>query len=366
MNRKPFIVIIITSLVFLAAVSQMFAQDASEVLKLTLADAINRAIEHSPEVKKAQLDLRLAEINYMEIESAGVENLSPLQLENAQLNLERAKEAVINVMKNVALNMEDSYYQLIKARAQLEAAKRSVESKERQYNIVKVQYEAGRESQKNFDQAKRGWDDALQTLENQTFSLETQMMEFCLALGVKYGTEIELVDRFPYEPLDIDLTEAINYALENRSDIKTRRKAVEDALEKVVLADNPWTPAIELERAKIALSKAEIDLTTTEANIAIIVRKAYASFLSVDRNVLLRQSNLDSAILELEKIKIQYEKGFATYNNVWDAEARVEDATQQLLDAVFNYNKGKASFYQAIGKEYIEIDLLSEEVLLYE
>lgn len=337
------------------------AAQAAGVVELTLEDAIRLAVANSSSVKTANLDRRLAEISLIEQNAQGEENVSAEAKAKTEKAYADAQEAVVDAIKSVALSVEQSYYSLLKAFDRVASAERSLEAQQRQLEIVKVKYEAGIEAKNSYDTAVDNVTNAEKSLASAKFSLETELIRFNSSLGLDVNTQVVLVDKFEFQPVEVTLEESIAFALENRDDIKSRVQALEDARKALDRAVQiPGSTKIDIEKAEISVIKAEMQLESTRINAIVAVRNSYTSLQNAADAVVSAQKALDKAQETLDKTKARYEAGLATLNSVSDAERSLVEAEIKLAQSVYDYNNANASFCQAIGKDYVSIDALVE------
>jgi|GEM_PF-920593 len=343
-----------------------FAQEGetpaqASVVELTLEDAIRLAVKSSTSVKIAKLDERLAEIALMEQLALGEENVSAEARRSAEQAYADAQQAVIDAIKNVAVSVESSYYSLLKAFDRVESAERSLEANKRQLETVKVKFEAGIENRNALESAERSVASAEKALADARFALETEMIRFNLSIGLDTTTQVVLVDKFEYTPVEVDLEESIAYAMEHRDDIKKAVLALEKAQRDLDRKKQiPGYTKIDIEKAEISVAKAEMTLESTRTNALIAVRNAYSTLLSAASAVESAMEALANAEDSLAKAQARYDAGLAALNSVNDAERARVEAETKLAQSIYDYNTAYANFCKAIGKDYVSIDELLE------
>lgn len=334
----------------------------ADVVELTLEDAIQLAVSNSTSVKTATLDERLAEIALLEQAAMGEENVSSEARKTTEQAYADAQQAVIDAIKSVAVSAESSYYSLIKAFDRVASAERALETSKNQLETVKVKYEAGIENKSALETAEDGVDSAERSLRDAQFALETEMIRFNLSIGLETTTQVKLVHEFQYAPVEVDLEESIAYAMENRDDIEKAMLTLEKAQIELDRRNQiPGYTKIDIERAEISLAKAQMSLESTRTNALIAVRNAYSGLLAAAAAVESATDSIKKAEDSLAKAQARYDAGLATLNSLNDAERALVEAETRLAQSVYDYNMAYASFCQAIGEDYVTVDLIDPQ-----
>lgn len=330
-----------------------------DVVELTLEDTIRLAVSSSNAVKIAMLDQRLAEIALLEQTAMGEENVSAEARKSAEQAYADAQKAVEDAIKSAAVSAESSYYSLLKAFDRVASAERALEVSENQLETVRVKFEAGIENKSALESAEQGVVSAEKSLRDARFALETEMIRFNLGVGLDISTQVRLVHEFKYEPVEVDLEESIAFAMENRDDIQKAVLSLEKAQTDLERRRQiPGYTKIDIERAEISLVKAEMSLESTRTNALIAVRNAYSGLLAAAATVESAAESIEKAKDALTKAQTRYDAGLATLNSLKDAERALIDAETKYAQSVYDYNMAYANFCQAIGIDYISVDMI--------
>jgi outer membrane protein TolC len=216
--------------------------------------------------------------------------------------------------------------------------------------------------------------------------------QFKVQLGLPPETEIEVADdRPPFRRLDPDLARAIRAAVANRVDLRNAQDRVDDSQRGVRIARNALLGALDLTaryeenaagtefssqrwdrgRAFVGLRLAlpldrtlernayrraliDVDRVRREAGLVqdqvlVDVRERVRQLRIADSTVELQRQSIEELKRELEMANIRLERGEASNRDVVDAEARLLDAENRLVQAEVDHAIARLRFWRSIG-----------------
>ncbi len=352
-RKKSFIFFYVFILLFLLYSGMVFAEEESVVPRLTLFDCVSEALQNHSEILFAEYDLQDAIWELERLKMEDPRQVALKDLKEKEETVRRAREALREVKMNLALEIEESYYQILKTVQTVESKKRSLEWSKKQLEIVKIKYDGGLVSEKDLLMIKEKVETEEKGLTYAYFNLETAKMGFSLKMGWELDRVFELTDqKFPYDPMEVDLTESIQYANQHTQNLKNAKRAVEDAEEFLELKEKTYVPKKECEKAKHALEKAHYLLEEAKKEMIIRVRNAYVSINSSCDNVNNALEAYQKTEKELEILKIKYDAGMIALLEMVNGHSNLIDAESGWIQAIYDYNLAKASFNQTVGKGY--------------
>jgi len=320
---------------------------------LTLEQAIERALQVSPELRLAELTVTDKEIALKEAEIAQLEGRPASELAAAQFELEQAHQGIADAREQVALKVEQQYYQVLRSSEMLEIQKQSFERAQKQFQVTEARYKAGLISRQDYLTAQDQLVKLQDSLKQAEANLELAKLQFKFMLGLPPEEEIVLQDRFPFDPIEVDLEASIQQALAQRSNLQQAQRAVEAAKKQVVLSDNDYTPPVQLQKAKMALERAEITAQQVRELVVVDVTQKYLALASAQMAVEETRRTRERATDALRIAEARYDNGLIPLLDLLNAQTALSQAELDAVAAVWDYNLAKAAFLQAIGERLL-------------
>ncbi len=346
--------------------SQVSAKEMDQDDGLTLIECMRMGLENNFDVVLARIDLE-ENITYMErAQRVGDEDL----IENATNMLDGAKDNMINTRRNVAEQIRNSFYAILRAEDALAGQKQALSRSEITLQADELRYEAGEISKMDIDNRRSSFINSQETYERSIRDLKTQYMEFNNLLGRELHEELSLAKDYEFDLVEVEFGSAHEAALENRDDIKNARQALDEAIENVEKLDNPFTALVDFEKAKTDVIREEIKLEKVRRSIYFTIRSTCFSMEQAIDNIYNAEEELSQALRDTEAKRLQYEAGVISTQQMIDAENELAAKENNIVHAKWDYNNAKLNYLQAIGisgiDRYIEEALGKEEAgLLY-
>lgn len=330
--------------------------------KMGLLECLEFALRNHSDMELAHLAIIEAEFALNKLEMDDPRVVVAKDLLAKKQAVDQAKEALEETGMNLALNVESKYYQVLKTMATINNKETSLDWAEKHFKIAEVKFASGLISKREWIaieervvETKKEYVDAL-------FNLETIRMEMNLALGRELDHFFELKDQeFSYEPLQVDFTEATQYALEYGKNLLQAREDLEQAKENLELQIASEAAQIEILKAEHQLREAEIKVKRTEEKTIIEIRNAYMGFRSAEDMIKDAEDTYTKAEEQLEVLRIKYEAGMVSLIDFLEGQRELADAEIKCIQIIYDYNLAKASFNQSIGKGYSLYQEIVEE-----
>lgn len=165
----------------------------------------------------------------------------------SQLNLETNKLELQRIRDDISLNVVNAYLNILFNKENLETAKAQYEFSKKQLNQVQELVDAGVQAQANIYDAQATLSRDLQSVTVAENSYELSLLTLSQLLQVDFnGFQVAVmeIDSPSAELLYNNVTPILNYALENRSEIKVAEKNIESSLLSTEIAKSGYYPSV--------------------------------------------------------------------------------------------------------------------------
>lgn len=303
--------------------------------------------------------------------------------------------------EDLALRVQQSYYDLIAASRVIGNRERSLE----QFAFLKRRserlFEVGRVSEVDKFRATREFLTAENALVDARQSLDSQLDRFKLLLGLPSDAVFEIAEEFPApRPLEIDARVATETALANRLELMTARDQLLDAERRLRIRRQEVLPQLDLEavydrrddgtdtrasglqygddqysvglslelpldrvrersslrRARIELRRSRRALTLAEDQILLDVRDAQRDFSSAQSSLRIQQEIVTSEERNVKIARLRFANGEIGNRDLTDALTNLADAQDRLIREQVNVETARYQVLSALGLLVIEED----------
>lgn len=306
----------------------------------------------------------------------------------SKVAIRAAKAEAQGTRDQVADQVARAYLAAIRAEAVVETATANVRLSEELVRLATNQKSAGTGTGIEVTRANSQLANDRQRLEVARNDLDLARLSLLRLLGLQLDGPIELIDKMPYtpaEPPPADL--AVKQALDTRSELRAQTDRELGA--RLSYSATKWerlpslaatgdygvigastdqmlptrTVALSLripifdggrrdarrEEAASQYRQEQIRTRDARQQVELEVRQALHSLASARAQVAAAQEGLRLADQELEQARRRYEAGVTTSIEVTDAQARLQRARENQVNALFNYNLGRISLSSATG-----------------
>ncbi|MCL5027780.1 MAG: TolC family protein [Bacteroidetes bacterium] len=248
-------------------------------------------------------------------------------LTRAEINLEKAARNYTSASKDIVYNVTVGFYQLYKAKKNVEITEEKVKQTETSYNTAQNKFKAGLIAEVEALQLEIDLASSKNDLLGAKRTLEEAKNDFKILIGLKLSDSIDVVAQLDYKPVDVNLDEAIDYALANRNELKNAQ-------------------------ADIDLSKLSVDEIDSQGNISAMLSANYG--INKDQNRLQDIfHDFDGSrsvvftvrvpVLDWGKNKRQVESAEANLNLYkLSYENQKQEIRKEIIEVVDNLNSAKA------------------------
>ncbi len=284
-----------------------------------------------------------------------------------------------------------SFYQLILATELIRVREEAIANLKEHLRTVEARFAAGQASEFEVLRARVQLSNAYPPLTQAKNTLHLGTNRFKNLLGIDLKTPVELQGQLLFEPIEVDPTEAEDYALKQRPEISSvnlQKNIVSEALSIVRATYRPnlagfgtfqylnpfysvqkwdydWKvgfsvnmPLFDGFSTRSKIQQGESDLTQldllreqVEEGIKLEVNQAISDLNLAKENIISQEENVKQAKRALEIAKEQYAEGVITSLEEMDTQLALTIAQTNYLQALTDYLIAKAKYFKAIGRE---------------
>jgi outer membrane protein TolC len=293
----------------------------------------------------------------------------------------------INLLK---FKVTESFYNLILARELLNLSQESYAQMERHLQQVEDRYENGLASKFDLLRARVQLANLKPQLIRSKNNLTLAENYFKSLLGLPSQEEVSLKGELKYEPMEIELSEAIEEALRNRPEVISLKEGENIALTRVHLASasnkpilsavynyqfqkpyhwedewgKEWNATVVLQfpifsgfstRGKVLQSQSQLqevkyNLEDMKQEIELEVREAYLILRQEQETIISQQENIVQAEEAMGIAEKRYVSGLISNLEFMDTQLALTQAKTAYLQSLANYLIAKAKLIKAMGR----------------
>lgn len=328
------------------------AEDETEAptpISLTVTQAVTRALARAADVNLARVGVEEKDLVVLEAEVGEAEGQPRRVVSQALQEREVARNAFLSAVHAVTAQVEESYYDVLRQQETLAVRSQILQQARRQLQLAEARVKAGMTSLQELKEAQ----DAARSAEEGVEQANRALLVAQATLGALVGLEpgaFTLTDSVAFELIDPDLGASLDRALANRREIREAEAAVRFAREQVQASDNPYTPPVELQRAKLALRRAELQLQQTREQVAAEVRSQWLQLAAARQRVEATRRARELAASRLAIARVRYEAGQIALLDLLKAQADDASARLEAVAALWDYNLQKARWLRTIAR----------------
>lgn len=342
-----------------------------EKLHLTLQEAVELALKENAEVNLARIGVEKAEVGLRETNSRadslekmrdrgyrfGEMGLSSFDYylavqvspRAAEMELTLAKKGLETVKRSIQIAVENAYYDVLKARMELEIAESALKRGEEQLRLAQVNYEVGAAARLEVISAEVALASKRAAVTGAKNTYASSVMDLNNTLGLPLEEKLNLTSSFDFTPVQIDLARAVKDAQEvDLSYIGTREGEVV-AQKQFDVAVMHYAPNVfTYRKAEYDYEEAKLEAEQAEKELELNVNKAYLALRSAEERYHTVEKSLEQAEESYRLTKLRYEVGMGTHLELENAGGSLDEARSELLSALYDYNLMKAQFDHSI------------------
>ncbi|MCR4431265.1 MAG: TolC family protein [Tepidanaerobacteraceae bacterium] len=360
--------------------------EESNVIKLSLADALNMAQESNPQIALSKLAVEKAQLAQQEIkyqDKKGKEeekkeqennslNLNPYKLspsdfeykyqielgkKNAEFGLKMAELGVDATLRNIRFGVEAAYYGALAADDNLKICEQALERQQEMQKIAEAKLKAGVIAKRDLMDAQVQVASARAAVAVAESERQKAYINLKKLLNIDSEKEIQLTDKFDYKPMENvpDAQKLVEEALQKRMDIIEAQGKLDIAQLDFDMTSSVY-PAntFKYKEKEYALQDAKMSLDNKKKDAEAEVRGILLDLAEAQSNIPVLEQSVETAKESLRLAKLSYEAGTAVRVDVSQAEEMLKRVELQMNQAVFNYNLAKIKLENVV---YIPVTL---------
>lgn len=310
-----------------------------------------------------------------------------LGIDVSNLSLEQSKQSI-------KLKATKAYYSILQYRNLVQVDKESVDKLQEHLQNVTAQYNAGTVAKLDILTSQVNLVNAQQSLVTAQNNYDVAVSTFNNIVGLPTDTVVDVQEELKYEKYALVLPDCIDYALQHRPESVSDDIAVKQADAAIAAAkagnmpqvsltasdtldgndpfkkdvtdqwgvglsaswnlfDNNVTKA-QVKQAEAAKRKAEEVTAQQKETIQLDVRSAYLTMAAAEKNIQTTKTAVEQAQEAYKIAQVRYSSGVGTNVDVLDEQVALTTAQTNYIQALYDYNTGKASLDNAMG---VPIDL---------
>jgi len=301
-----------------------------------------------------------------------------------------SKQEYKRAKQKIEFEVTTSFYQLLLAKELIRVREEAIDNLKEHLRTVEARFYAGQASEFELLRAKVQLSNAYPPFIQAKNMLDLGTNAFKNLLGIDLKIPIKLQGKLSFEPIQLNLSQAEDYALKQRPEISSfnLQKNIASVALNIVRATNrpilagfgtfqymnpfysvqkwdyDWKVGLsvsmplfdgfstrsKIEQAKSDLAELDILQKQMEEGIKLEVRQAISDLNLAKENILTQKENVNQAKKALEIAKIQYAEGLLTSLEEMDTQLALTLAQTNYLSSLTDYLIAKAKYYKAIGR----------------
>ena len=281
------------------------------------------------------------------------------------------------------------YLETLRAKAAVDARKADVALNKELLRLAAERKSAGMATSLDVTRAKVQLEDARQRLLVAENGRDRGKLNLIRAMGLSFDVRLVLTDEMKLVQIsDQSMGEALQVAKENRTELKVQKNRERLASLSLSSVTNERIPSIEafgdvglignqipdalttdnvqvlmrvpifdggqregrISESRSLVRQEEIRTQDVQYQVALEVRDALITLSSAKQQVAVAQEGLKLSLTELELSRERFAVGVATNLEVTDAQTRVAQARDNLIEGLFTFNASRLSLARAQGQ----------------
>lgn len=347
-------VLFVTSLLVLGILFFSLAGAQEKLSSLSLEDAIKKGLEEGKDAALYRVQLQVAHNEYQKAMADLLLNPSVISKLSAENSWKWAQREVEINLSELALSIEEAYYNVLRAEQALRLAQSGAERAKKQLDDIQIRFSLGMVAEIDLLQAQLEAEQAEQEINNASRDLELAWQNLNSLIAVNPGTRFELTSALSFSPVEIDFEKSLNYAHSHRLEIQQAEDNLKLAEKKVEVSNTPYTPSLDKEAAQLEKEQRSIQLAKARESIELEVREAYFTLKNAEEQVPLREKALQVARENLNIAQARFENGAITTLDLLEAQYNLYQAEISYLQSIYDYNVSLARFFTKLGLSFDE------------
>ncbi|HWQ31052.1 MAG TPA: TolC family protein [Negativicutes bacterium] len=359
------------------------ADDMLSALKKTVKDQQKALDEWKVKYEEGLLTLVDGKIDYA-VAKANISSSLAKQLDMSELNeltvsddrklmLKMAKSLATltytskGIFRNqIALQIQNSYYNVLKAKKLVEVKKSTVDRAETQYRFSNDSYQAGMKAKDSMLLSELFLTGSKLEYQKAQSEYENAMTELKKNMNIPMEKDIKLDEAGIDEKLAVDLGEGLELGLEGRLEILKAREQLDIYNMNLELVDKRYNNKDTQYKEALRLKNiALLELERTEREVESSIRQSYNTMKTMEEMLEEAAGMVDQAKECVDIAQSKYEEGYGadsalldrlglaassgTILEVISAEENLTQVQEKYIQILYGYNLAKAKYLNDIA-----------------
>lgn len=321
---------------------------------LSLEEAIRKGLEEGRDAALYRIQLQVARNAYQKAMADLLLNPSVISRLSAENSWNWAQREVEINLSNLALSIEEAYYNVLRAEQALQLAQSGAERAKKQLEDIQIRFSLGMVAEIDLLQAQLEAEQAEQEINNASRDLELAWQNLNNLIAVEPDTRFKLTSSLSFSPVEMDFEKSLNYAISHRLEIQQVEDNLKLAEKKVEVSNTPYTPALDKEAAQLEAEQRSIQLARTRESVELEIKEAYFTLKNAEEQVPIREKALGVAKENLNIAQARFENGAITTLDLLEAQYNLYQSEIAYLQSIYDYNVSLARFFTRLGLSFNE------------
>ncbi len=356
--EKKIAVGILVTLILLtvAGINYAGGVDGPKVRELNLPEAVDLALKNNPDIELADLAVKKAqneydgavnvanglEYDYVQTRETGIVKWVTPKASEVALVLAKKRQELAG--KTLRFNVENAYYNVLKAEKNLAIKREGLKYFQDQLKIAEVAYRIGTKAKVDVTMAEAGVAGYQAQVTSEENNYRVAVMELNRITGLDLDTPLKLTTQFSVEKAgdSIKLDETLKKALVDNVEILSVKKNQELA---VVKYDVNKKFGITLyDTTEIDKKIAEANVRKQELATTVVIKQNYLTLFALEQMIDWQTKEVEKAKENARIFLLKYKAGLATGLEAKKAAIDQEQAEENLSETIYKYNLLKSQF----------------------
>lgn len=311
-------------------------------------------------------------------------------LAGLQLNIQQYGEA--QTLQQLILDVKTAYYQVLRARANVDVAQSAVSLDEERLRIAQAQFDAGTAPKFDVTSAEVDLSNAKQALSQAQSAVQVNKAALSRTIGIDLNCPYDVqVPQIAVEPITVDIPESTRLALNNRPEVLQAKTGIAFAKKNVKFVatqDKPqlaafisadyisgttalspnsaiytygarinwpiWTGGVT--KARVAEARNDVNISSdnlcqVELNVEFDVRSSALVLMDASKRVASARANVALAEESIRLATVRYQEGVSTQVEVSNARDALTRAQLTYVGALYDYVTAQAQLQRAMAAQ---------------
>lgn len=330
----------------------VMAAAGDDVLSLDLRTAIELAHEANVELLLAEQELARARLGLEQVRAMSLIEPSPTLLLQAEAGVELAERSLSLTKQRLAFDVEEAYYNVLRLQNVLLVLEDAEQMATRQLEVAESRRRTGVATDIDVLRARTSLMQTQADKAQAEDNLSLVSVQFRQILGLAPDTAFVLDDAVvTHDPVTMTLAEALAEALAHRIELAQVRLGIDVAQRELELATNDYTPELTRVQAELDLEQAKLRMRQAQDGITLDVHNAYNTLQDAHRRLTVAEQRLAEMEENWRIVQALFDARMATDVEILQGQTGLAEARMSTVNAVFDYNVARATFFQAIARE---------------